>query len=153
MELAKDGRWFGGKTPTGFSSEPLTTGSGKNKSAVSFLVPIPEERTLVQKIYRTFWETRSLLQTCTQISKKFDTKHGAKFTTSTIRLILRNPIYCAADEFSYNYFLEHDGNLFGDMSEFDGRHGLSSIISPVQNIRHEYKLSLLTFHHLQQGFL
>ncbi len=126
MELAKDGRWLGGKTPTGFTSERVTTGSGKNKSAVSFLVPIPEERTLVQEIYRTFWETRSLLQTCNQISKKYDTKHGAKFTTSTIRLILRNPIYCVADEYSYNYFLEHDGNLFGDMSEFDGQHGLSS---------------------------
>ena len=126
MELAKDGRWLGGKTPTGFTSERVTTGSGKNKSAVSFLVPIPEERTLVQEIYQTFWETRSLLQTCNQISKKYDTKHGAKFTTSTIRLILRNPIYCVADEYSYNYFLEHDGNLFGDMSEFDGQHGLSS---------------------------
>lgn len=126
MELAKDGRWLGGKTPTGFTSERVTTGNGKNKSAVSFLVPIPNERTLVQEIYRTFWETRSLLQTCTQISKKYDTKHGAKFTTSTIRLILRNPIYCVADEFSYNYFLEQGGNLFGDVSEFDGQHGLSS---------------------------
>lgn len=126
MELAKDGRWLGGKTPTGFASERVTTGSGKNKSAVSFLVPIPEERKLVQEIYRTFWETRSLLQTCNRISKEFDTKHGARFTTSTIRLILRNPIYCVADEYSYNYFLERDGNLFGDISEFDGQHGLSS---------------------------
>lgn len=32
MELAKDGRWLGGKTPTGFSSKRVTTGSGKNKS-------------------------------------------------------------------------------------------------------------------------
>ena len=126
MELAKDGRWLGGKTPTGFTSERVTTGSGKNKISVSFLVPIPEERKLVQEIYRTFWETRSLLQTCNRISKEFDTKHGAKFTTSTIRLILRNPIYCVADEYSYNYFLERDGNLFGDISEFDGQHGLSS---------------------------
>ena len=29
MELAKDGRWLGGKTPTGFSSQRVTTGSGK----------------------------------------------------------------------------------------------------------------------------
>ena len=126
MELAKDGRWLGGKTPTGFSSKRVTTGSGKNKSAVSFLVPIQEEREIVLEIYRTFWETRSLLQTANIISEKYETKHGAKFTTSTIRLILRNPIYCVADEYSYNYFLEHDGNLFGEMSEFDGQHGLSA---------------------------
>lgn len=126
MELAKDGRWLGGKTPTGFSSERVTTGSGKNKSAVSFLVTVLQEKTLVQEIYSVFWELRSLLQTTTAINEKYETKHGSKFTTSTIRLILRNPIYCVADEFSYNYFLEKGGNLFGDISEFDGQHGLSS---------------------------
>ena len=126
MELAKDGRWLGGKTPTGFSSKRVTTGSGKNKSAISFLVPIEEEKEIVLEIYRTFWETRSLLQTANLISEKYETKHGAKFTTSTIRLILRNPIYCVADEYSYNYFLEHDGNLFGEAHEFDGKHGLSA---------------------------
>ena len=46
--------------------------------------------------------------------------------TSTIRLILRNPIYCVADEYSYNYFLEHDGNLFREPSDFDGQHGLTA---------------------------
>ena len=83
-------------------------------------------KTLVQEIYSVFWELRSLLQTTTAINEKYETKHGSKFTTSTIRLILRNPIYCVADEFSYNYFLEKGGNLFGDISEFDGQHGLSS---------------------------
>ena len=126
MELAKDGRWLGGKTPTGFNSKRVTTGSGKNKSAVSFLTPIADERALVQEIYSTFWETRSLLQTSNQINNHYATKHGAKFTTSSIRLILRNPIYCVADEYSYNYFLEHDGNLFGELSEFDGQHGLTA---------------------------
>ncbi len=126
MELAKDGRWLGGKTPTGFSSQRVTTGSGKNKSAISFLVPVQEEKEIVLEIYGTFWETRSLLQTANIISEKYETKHGAKFTTSTIRLILRNPIYCVADEYSYNYFLEHDGNLFGEPSDFDGQHGLTA---------------------------
>ena len=66
------------------------------------------------------------MQTANIISEKYETKHGAKFTTSTIRLILRNPIYCVADEYSYNYFLEHDGNLFGEPSDFDGQHGLTA---------------------------
>ena len=76
MELAKDGRWLGGKTPTGFSSERVTTGSGKNKSAVSFLVTVLQEKTLVQEIYSTFWELRSLMQTTTAINEKYETKHG-----------------------------------------------------------------------------
>ena len=53
MELAKDGRWLGGKTPTGFSSQRVTTGSGKNKSAISFLVPVQEEKEIVLEIYGT----------------------------------------------------------------------------------------------------
>lgn len=126
VELAKDGRWLGGETPTGFVSERVTTGSGKNKSAYSFLVPVADERTMVQEIYSTFGVTRSLLQTANQINAKFDTKRGAQFTTSSIRLILRNPIYCVADEYSHNYFLERGANLFGEMAEFDGLHGLSS---------------------------
>ncbi|MDR1541050.1 MAG: recombinase family protein [Clostridiales bacterium] len=126
VELAKDGRWLGGETPTGFASQRVTTGSGKNKSAFSYLVPVAEEKTLVDEIYSVFWETRSLLRTSDQINEKHATKNGAKFTTSSILLILRNPIYCVADECSHNYFLEHDGNLFGEMSEFYGQHGLSS---------------------------
>ena len=49
-----------------------------------------------------------------------------KFNASTTRLVLRNPIYCTADKRSYDYFIDHDGNVFGDMIEFDGTHGLSA---------------------------
>ena len=35
-------------------------------------------------------------------------------------------IYCTADKRSYDYFIDHDGNVFGDMIEFDGTHGLSA---------------------------
>ena len=125
-ELAKDGRWLGGETPTGFASERVTTGSGKNKNAVSFLVPISDEKQIVHEIYNTFWEERSLLRTVNLINESYSTKNGAKFTTSSIRNILQNPIYCVADEYAHNYFLEHEGNLFGELSEFDGKHGLSS---------------------------
>ena len=126
MELAKDGRWLGGMTPTGFASQRVTTGSGKNKSAVSFLVPVSNEKAIIESIYRTFGKVRSLLQTSNLINEQYATKHGAQFTTSSIRMILRNPIYCVADERSYNYFLEHEGNIFGEKEEFDGLHGLSS---------------------------
>lgn len=126
MELAKDGRWLGGATPTGFTSNRVSTGSGKNKSAVSFLVSLENEKALVQKIYRVFRKTRSIQTTCKEISKEHKTKQGAVFTASTIRLILKNPIYCTADERAYNYFLEHDGNIFGELSEFDGTHGISA---------------------------
>lgn len=109
-----------------FIGEYGATGTGKNKSAVSFLVSIAEEKMMVMEIYQTFWTTRSIQNTTTIISKKYDTKQGAEFTNSTIRMILRNPIYCVADEYSYNYFLEHGGNLYGEPEDYNGQHGISA---------------------------
>lgn len=37
MEHAKDGRWLGGNTPMGFTVRRVITGSGKGKSAYSYL--------------------------------------------------------------------------------------------------------------------
>ena len=56
----------------------------------------------------------------------FHTPSGAAFNASTTRLVWKNPIYCTADKRSYDYFIDHDGNVFGDMIEFDGTHGLSA---------------------------
>ncbi len=63
MELAKDGRWLGGNTPTGFTVRRGKTGSGKNKSAYSYLESIPEEKAMIQKLYEIFTATRSIKKT------------------------------------------------------------------------------------------
>lgn len=41
-------------------------------------------------------------------------------------LLLKNPVYCVADEIAYNYFYENGGGVCADLSEFDGQHGLSA---------------------------
>lgn len=127
MELAKDGRWFGGNTPMGFTVRRVTTGSGKGKSAYSYLESIPEEKRMVQRLYELFRMNRSIQTTAKQMNlERFRTPSGAEFNASTTRLVLRNPIYCTADKHSYDYFIEHDGNVFGKLSDFDGKHGLSA---------------------------
>lgn len=127
MELAKDGRWLGGNTPMGFTVRRVTTGSGKGKSAYSYLESLPEEKRMVQRLYEIFRTTRSIQTTAKQMNEEgFHTPSGAAFNASTTRLVLRNPIYCTADKRNDNYFIEHDGNVFGDMTEFDGTHGLSA---------------------------
>ena len=127
MELAKDGRWLGGNTPMGFTVRRVTTGSGKGKSAYSYLESLPEEKRMVQRLYEIFRTTRSIQSTAKQMNEEgFHTPSGAAFNASTTRLVLRNPIYCTADKHSYDYFIDHDGNVFGDMTEFDGTHGLSA---------------------------
>ena len=127
MELAKDGRWLGGNIPMGFTVRRVTTGTGKGKSAYSYLESLPEEKRMVRRLYEIFRTTRSIQSTAKQMNEeRFHTPSGAAFNASTTRLVLRNPIYCTADKRSYDYFIDHDGNVFGDMTEFDGTHGLSA---------------------------
>lgn len=127
MELAKDGRWLGGNTPMGFSVQRVSTGSGKGKSAYSYLTSVPEEKRMVQRLYELFRINRSIQTTAKQMNwEGYRTPSGVEFNTSTTRLVLKNPIYCTADKCSYDYFIDHDGNVFGDLSEFDGKHGLSA---------------------------
>ncbi|MDO4265330.1 MAG: recombinase family protein [Eubacteriales bacterium] len=126
MELAKDGRWMGGTTPTGFTKERVGTGSGKNKSAVSFLVPIPEERILIKKLFQTFLDTRSLNATATILNREYRTKNGAAFTMLAVKDILKNPIYCTADREAYLFFMDKGANISGDETDYDGLHGISA---------------------------
>lgn len=127
MELAKDGRWLGGNTPTGFSVKRVTTGSGKNKSAYSYLESIPEEKAMLQKLFAVFAELRSIKKAADKMNELgYITKQGAKFNASTIRLLLRNPVYCVADENAYNYFYNNGGGLCEELSAFDGQHGISA---------------------------
>ena len=121
MELAKDGRWLGGNTPMGFAVQRISTGSGKGKSAYSYLISVPEEKQMVQRLYELFRTNCSIQTTAKQMNREgYRTPSGAQFNTSTTRLVLKNPIYCTADQRSYDYFINHDGNVFGDLSEFDG---------------------------------
>ncbi len=126
IELAKDGRWMGGVTPTGYTMERAKHGSGKKRNAYSYLVAIPEERDLIRHIFATFLACRSLNATARQLNEEgFRTKTGAEFTLLAVKDIIRNPVYCIADQDAYRYFIDHDGSIYGDESEFDGVHGIS----------------------------
>ena len=126
IELAKDGRWMGGITPTGYTVERSKFGSGKKKNAFTFLVPIPEEKTLVQRIFSLFLSCRSMNATAQKLNEEGrHTKMGTEFTVLAVKDIIRNPVYCIADKDAYQYFIEHDGNVYGDESDFDGIHGVS----------------------------
>ena len=118
MELSKDGRWLGGRAPTGFTTKRVSVGSGKNKTAITYLVSLDDEKKLVQKIFKTFLQERSICKTATIIGEDHKTKQGAQFTELAVKDILRNPIYCTADERAYQYFLNHDANVLMDIRAF-----------------------------------
>ncbi len=124
IELAKDGRWMGGCMPTGFKAIRNTIGSGKNKTSITHLEPIPDEKKMVQQIFKTFRQCRSINKTATTIGEDYKTKFGKEHTSLSIKDILSNPIYCTADEISFDYFYQKNGNICSDEKDFDAIHGI-----------------------------
>ena len=126
QELAKTGRWLGGNTPTGYGSEAVksVTMDGKTKKACKLKL-IPEEAEIVKTIFALYLETDSLTITEARLMQRgIQTKNGNHFTRFSIKSILQNPVYLIADQDAYDYFQQHETDLFSERSEFDGVHGM-----------------------------
>ncbi len=125
-ELAKTGRWLGGTTPTGYTSEAVksVTVDGKSKKACKLKL-LPEEAEIVRRIYDLYLETDSLTMTETELLRQqVKTKTGRNFTRFAIKSILQNPVYLIADREAYQYFVEKEADLFSGPEEFDGVRGI-----------------------------
>lgn len=126
QELAKTGRWLGGTTPTGYVSEAVksVTVDGKTKKACKLKL-IPEEAEIVKTIFDLYLETDSLTITEARLMQRgIQTKNGNHFTRFSIKSILQNPVYLMADQEAYDFFQNHETDLFSERSEFDGVHGM-----------------------------
>ncbi|MBO8162049.1 MAG: recombinase family protein [Thermosipho sp. (in: Bacteria)] len=125
-QLARTGRWLGGKTPTGFKSQPLyVNDKEKGKKKMYKLSPIPKELELVKTLYYKFLELGSLtrLESWT-LENNVKTKNNKNFDKSILKIILTNPVYVIADELIYEYFKKNDSDIASNKEEFDGIHGL-----------------------------
>lgn len=125
-ELAKTGRWLGGTTPTGYTSEAITNISidGKQKNFHKLKL-IPEEAVIIRTIYDLYLESNSQTFTESELRKrKIRTKNGNYFTRFSIKAILQNPVYMIADREAYAYFTQINADLFSKRNEFDGIHGI-----------------------------
>lgn len=125
-ELAKTGRWLGGMTPTGYASQSVksVTVDGKTKKACHLKL-IPEEAALVKAVFEIFSATESLTNTEAELMRRrLTTKNGKQFTRFAIKGILQNPVYLIADQDAYQYFVDKESDLFSDVKDFDGAHGI-----------------------------
>lgn len=124
-ELAKEGRWLGGTTPTGFYSKKEVITLHGRKSTVNHLEIIPEELITVKKIFDVFLEKRSI-QNVVRYTRQNNilTKTGKKHTRVSIKNILANPVYAIADEDIYNYYTGNNIKLYAEKEDFNGINGL-----------------------------
>lgn len=126
LQLAKTGRWLGGKFPTGFKSEPVITKEEEGKAKKEYrLIPIQEEILLVKEIFNKFLEFKSLsaVENYLLINNKM-TKNGANFNRHSIKMILKNPVYAIADKNIYKYLKSKGYSICSDISEFNNINGL-----------------------------
>lgn len=111
--LARDGRWLGGTTPTGFVSERRETIEFDDKKRTCYRLSVCEDEIkLVQLIYEKFLQLRSMAQLETYLlNHDVKTKNGKQFTIFSIKAILSNPVYCTADQLSYQYFADKECDM------------------------------------------
>lgn len=124
-ELAKEGRWLGGTTPTGFCSKKEFVYHGNKKTSINHLEALEDELAVVQKIAEIFLQKRSMQRVVDYLhANHIKTKNGADHTRVSVKNILSNPVYAIADADMYNYFKAFDVPIYAQPEDFDGLHGL-----------------------------
>ena len=126
--LACTGRWLGGTCPTGFKSVPTEYyDSLLNKKTIYKLSPIPEEVYLIHMIFNSFISLGRLRQVESYLlSLGIKTKNNCNFSAATIRDILINPVYAAADLDIYYYFKASGAKVCGNSADYNGAYGIAS---------------------------
>jgi site-specific DNA recombinase len=80
-QLARTGRWLGGRLPTGFESEIVITCDSNGKERKMFkLSPVPEEISLIKLIYQKYTDFKSITKVEKYLAEnKIATKNGLDF--------------------------------------------------------------------------
>lgn len=122
IELAKSGKWAGGKPPIGFNRKKIEIG-GKTHT---ILVENPEEIPFLNLIADTFLEGGYSLGGLETHFRKTGVKtlNGNYLAASQLHSILKNPCYAAADKSTLEYFKSLGCTIGCDESKFTGEYGI-----------------------------
>lgn len=122
IELSKSGKWAGGRAPLGFSRERVAI-DGKFHTT---LIENPEDISLLSFISDTFLNNNFSLNRLEKYFREngITTTRGFYFSSTQIYNILRNPIYCCADQAAYDYFSNLGCTITCERDKFDGTYGI-----------------------------
>jgi len=99
--------------------------NGKDK-AVSVLVPEETEAEYVKHFYEWYIEPGGSMLSNTKKANGLGipTKSGKAWNPNQMQRIMKNPLYCVADQAAYEYFSSLGIDMACEQSDFDGVHGL-----------------------------
>jgi len=128
-ELAKDGRWLGGITPSGYRSVRVSDGA-KHKQVLEI---VPHEAEVVKTVFEEFVKARSLSECAKVLARNnMHSKNSKPFTPVTIRGILSNPVYMKADVDAYHFLCTQGVHIYADKDDFDGNFGVMAYRKTLQ---------------------
>lgn len=126
--LARTGRWLGGTTPTGYTSEKHQEIiiDGKIKTSCK-LKDNPEELRGIDIIFDKYLELRSVSGVSKYlISQNIKSRNGKFYSLLGIKEILQNPVYCIADKEAFDYFVEKNADVCFEEKDCSNKYGLIS---------------------------
>ena len=104
IENAKVGKWGGGAAPYGYSIKRIE----ENNKIMSYL-EADSNIEFVKDIYNTYLNVGSMHQ----VQKWLYDEHDIKWSLSTVKYILSNPIYCKSDDKVINYLKMKNITVYG----------------------------------------
>lgn len=126
LMLARTGRWLGGTTPTGYTSEKQQEIiiDGKVKTSCK-LKDNPDELRAVDAMFEKFLELRSISGVSKYLIKQgIKSRTGKYYSLIGIKQILQNPVYCAADQDALDYFTDQNADVCFEEKDCSNKYGL-----------------------------
>lgn len=121
LELSKRGTWMGGRTPAGFIAKRVTANPEHGIMKDHSVLEVDNEQmNIVRAVFNLFEKHRVIRTT----RKEIYDRYGTQMADFTIKSILTNPVYCAADEEAYDYFFKEGATLCAERECFNGTFGM-----------------------------
>ena len=114
-ELARSGRWLGGKTPHGFNSKKITYLDENLKERSLYQLEVNEEEMdIVKLVFNKYLEFRSLSKLYKYVYHNgIKGPRGGKFDPSALGIILRSPAYVKANDEVLEYLKNNGMDVVG----------------------------------------
>lgn len=119
---SKRGFYMGGRIPYGYQKvDTVVDGVHTAK-----YVAVPEEAEDIKKMYIRYADPGATLGDVVralQSTSKYN-KRGHAWNTARVSDMMRNPVYCMADQSIYRFYQSQKSNIYNAPEDFNGRNGL-----------------------------